>query len=190
MSLCIPIASRVMSPLSFLILFESSLSFLSLDESFVTFVCLFKQPAFKLIDPSCSFSGLFHSFQPWTLYFLPSTNFQFSSVVSDSLRPRGLQQARLFCPSPTPGDCSDSCPSSQWCHPTISSSIVPFSLLPSIFPSIRVFSNESALLIRWPKYWSFSFNLSPSSEHPGLISFRMDWLDLFVVQEFCNSSTY
>ena len=58
----------------------------------------------------------------------------------------------------------------------------PFLLLPSIFPSIRVFSNESALHIRWPKYWSFSFNISPSNEHPGLISFRMDWLDLFVVQ--------
>ena len=58
----------------------------------------------------------------------------------------------------------------------------PLFLLPSIFPSIRVFSNESALLIRWPKYWSFSFNISPSSEHPGLITFRMDWLDLLAVQ--------
>ena len=58
----------------------------------------------------------------------------------------------------------------------------PLLLLPSIFPSIRVFSNESALCIRWPKYWSFSFNISPSNEHPGLISFRMDWLDLLVVQ--------
>ena len=59
------------------------------------------------------------------------------------------------------------------CHPL---------LLPSVFPSIRVFSNESALHIRWPKYWSFSFNISPSSEHPGLISFRMNWLDLLAVQ--------
>ena len=58
----------------------------------------------------------------------------------------------------------------------------PLLLLPSIFPSIRVFSNESALCIRWPKYWSFSFNISPSNEHPGLISFRMDWLDLHAVQ--------
>ena len=55
-------------------------------------------------------------------------------------------------------------------------------LLPSVFPSIRVFSNESVLHIRWPKYWSFSFNISPSNEHPGLVSFRMDWLDLFAVQ--------
>ena len=60
------------------------------------------------------------------------------------------------------------------CHPLL--------LLPSIFPNIRVFSNESALPIRWPKYWSFSFNISPSNEHPGLISFRMDWLDLLAVQ--------
>ena len=60
------------------------------------------------------------------------------------------------------------------CHPLL--------LLPSIFPSIRVFSNESTLRIRWPKYWSFSFNISPSNEHPGLISFRMDWLDLLAVQ--------
>ena len=63
----------------------------------------------------------------------------------------------------------------------------PLLLLPSIFPSIRVFSNESALHIRWPKYWSFSFNISPSNEHPGLISFRMDWLDLLVVQATLKS---
>ena len=58
----------------------------------------------------------------------------------------------------------------------------PLLLLPSIFPSIRVFSNESVLRIRWPNYWSFSFNISPSNQHPGLISFRMDWLDLLAVQ--------
>ena len=58
----------------------------------------------------------------------------------------------------------------------------PLRLMPSIFPSIRVFSNESALCIRWPKYWGFSFNISPSNEHPGLISFRMDWVDLLAVQ--------
>ena len=63
----------------------------------------------------------------------------------------------------------------------------PLLLPPSIFPSIRVFSNESALQIRWPKYWSFSFNISPSNEHPGLISFRMDWLDLLAVQGMLKS---
>ena len=65
------------------------------------------------------------------------------------------------------------------CHPLL--------LLPSIFPSIRVFSNESVLHIRWPKYWSFTFNISPSNEHPGLISFRMDWLDLLAVQGILKS---
>ena len=64
----------------------------------------------------------------------------------------------------------------------------PLHLLPSIFPSIRIFSNELVLRIRWPKYWSFSFNISPSNEHPGLISFRMDWLDLFAVQDSQESS--
>ena len=108
---------------------------------------------------------------------------QFScSVVSDCLRPHEPQHARLCCPSPTPGVHANPCPLSRWCHPTISSSVIPLLLLPSIFPSIRVFSNESALHIRWPKYWSFSFNISPSNEHPGLISYKMDWLDLLTIQ--------
>ena len=107
---------------------------------------------------------------------------QFSHpVTSDSLQPHGLQHTRLPCPSPTPGIYPNSCPLSWWCHPTISS-CRPLLLLPSIFPSIRVFSNESTLHIRWPKYWSFSFNISLSNEHLGLISFRMDWLDLLAVQ--------
>ena len=97
-----------------------------------------------------------------------------------SLRPPESQHARPPCPSPTPGVHSDSRPSSQWCHPTISSSVVPLLLLPSIFPSIRVFSSETVLHIRWPKYWGFS--ISPSNEYSGLISFRMDWLDLLAVQ--------
>ena len=114
---------------------------------------------------------------------------QFScSVVSDFLRPHGLQHARLPCPSLTVRACSNSLslltlmsiklvmPSNHFilCH--------PFLLLPSIFPSVRVFSNESALQIRWPKYWSFSFNINPSSEYSQLISFRTDWLDLLEVQ--------
>ena len=103
---------------------------------------------------------------------------QFScSVVSDSLQPHESQHARPPCPSPTPRVHPDSRPSSQWCHPAISSSVVPF-LLPPIPPSIRVFSSESTLRMRWPKYWSFSFSIIPSKEIPGLISFRMDWLDL------------
>ena len=108
-------------------------------------------------------------------------------VVSDSLQPRGLQHARTPCPLPTPGVYQNSCPLNQWCHPTISFSVTlilcrPLLLPPSIFPSLTVFSNESVLHFRWQKYWSFSFKVSPSNEHSGLISFRMDWLDLFAGQ--------
>ena len=91
---------------------------------------------------------------------------QFScSVVSDSLRPHEPQHTRPPCPSPAPGVHPNPCPLSRWCHPTISSYFPPL-FSPSIFPSIRVFSNESAIRIRWPQYWSFSFNISPSNEHP------------------------
>ena len=107
---------------------------------------------------------------------------QFScSVMSDSLRTHGLQHTRPPCTSPTPGLHLDSSPLSHQCIPTISSSVGPFSSCLQSFPA-SVFSNESALRIRWPKYWSFSFKISPSNEHPGLISFRMDWLDLLAVQ--------
>ena len=97
--------------------------------------------------------------------------------MSDSLWPHELQHARPPWPSPTPGTYSNSCPLSQWCHPTI---FQPLLLLTSVFLSMRVFSNEAVLRIRWPKYWSFS--KSPSNEYSGLISFRMNWLDLFAVQ--------
>ena len=81
---------------------------------------------------------------------------------------------------------TNSCPLSQWCHPTISS-CHPLLIPPSNFPSIRVFSNELVLQIRWPKYWSFSFNVSPSMEHSGLISFWMDWFDFLAVQRTLKS---
>ena len=107
---------------------------------------------------------------------------QFSSVTQSylTLRPHGLQHSRLPCPSPTPGACSNSCPSSRSCHPTISPSVVPFSHLQS-FPASGS-SSESILHIRWPKYWSFSFSVSSSNEYLALISFRMDWLELLAVQ--------
>ena len=103
---------------------------------------------------------------------------QFScSVMSDSLRPHEPQHARPPCPSPAPGVYPNPRPLSQWGHPTISSSVIPFSSHLQSFPAAG-----SAVRIRWPKYWSFSFSISPSNEHPGLISFRMDWLDLLTVQ--------
>ena len=88
------------------------------------------------------------------------------SVMSDSLWPRESQHARPPCPSPTPRVHSNSHPSSQWCHPAISSSVVPFSSCPQSLPA-SVFSNESTLRMRWPKYWSFSFSIIPSKEIPG-----------------------
>ena len=98
------------------------------------------------------------------------------SVTSNSLGPHGLQHAKLPCPSPSPRAGSNSRPLSQWCS-TLSSSGVPFSFcLPSIFPSIKVFSNELALFIRWPKYWNFS--ISPSNEYSGLISLELTGLIL------------
>ena len=107
------------------------------------------------------------------------------SVVSSSLWPHGLQHSRLPCPSSSPG---------SLLKPMFIESMMPFNHLilccpllfsPSVFPRIRVFSNESVLCIRWPNYWSFS--ISPSSEYSGLISFRIDWLDLLAVQGILKS---
>ena len=107
---------------------------------------------------------------------------QFShSVVSDSLRPREPQHARPPCPSPTPGIYPNSCPLSRWCHPIISSSVIPFFSCLQSFPALGS-SNESTLHIRWPRYWSFSFSISPSNEYSGLISFRINWFDCLAVQ--------
>ena len=123
-----------------------------------------------LVRNSCSFF----------LFLISSVQFR-RSVVSDSLRPHRLQRARLPCPSPAPRVYSNSCPLSQWCHPTISSSAAPFSSCLQSFPASGSFP-ESVLHIRWPKYWNFSFSISPSNEYSGLISFRMDWLDFLAVQ--------
>ena len=102
--------------------------------------------------------------------------------MSNSLQqPHGLQHTRLPCPSPSPRVCSNSCPLNRWCQRIISLILCnPLLRLSSIFPSFRVFSNESAVHIRWPKYWSFSFSISPFNS--GLISFRIDLFDLLVVQ--------
>ena len=101
--------------------------------------------------------------------------------MSDSLRPHESQHARTPCPSPTPRVYSNTCSSSQWCHPAISSSVVPFSSCLQSLPASGSFPVRT-LCNWWPKYWSFSFSISPFNEHPGLISFRMDWLGLLAVQ--------
>ena len=102
----------------------------------------------------------------------------FVVVMSNSLQPRELQHTRLPCPSLSPRVCSNSCPLSQRCHPAILSSVTPFSSCPQSFP-VRVFSHESILELLH-QYWSFC--ISPSNEYSGLISFRIDWLDLLAVQ--------
>ena len=113
---------------------------------------------------------------------------QFSClVVSDSLRPHGLQHTRPPCPSPTPGLYSNPCPLSQCCHPTSSSSVVPFFSCLQSFPASGSFQMSQLFCIRCPKYWTFSFSISPSNEYSGLISFRMDWLDLLAVQRTLKS---
>ena len=101
-------------------------------------------------------------------------------AVSNSLRCHGLQHSRFPCPSLSPGVCSNSCPLSWWCHPTFSSSVTPFSSWLQSFPESGSFPNELALPIRWLKYWSLS--ISPSNEYSVLISFSVEWLDLFAVQ--------
>ena len=142
--------------------------------------------------------GLLHKFYRLKskckqLPYMNNTNkqsIQFScSVMSNSLRPHGLQHAGLPCPSPTPWTCSNS-----WFIKSVMPSnhlilCCPLLLLPSIFPSIRVFSKESALRIRWPKYWSFSFSIHPSNEYSGLISFRMNCLYLLAVPRDSQESS-
>ena len=104
------------------------------------------------------------------------------SVLSDSLRPHGLQHARPLCPSWTPGVYSNSCPLSQWCHPTISSSVIPFSSYLQSFPASGSLQISQLFASGGQSIGSFSFNISPSNEYSGLISFRMDWFDLLTVQ--------
>ena len=116
----------------------------------------------------------------------PSVQFS-CSVVSGSLRPRGLQHTSLSCASPTPGAFSNSCPLSQWWHPIISSSVIPFSSCLQSFPASGSFQMSQFFPSGSQSIKSFSFSISPSNEHLGLISFRMDWLDLLAVQGILKS---
>ena len=135
------------------------------------------------IDCGSLFSNMQHLKNfifPFNLWYYSWTTVQFSrSVLSDSLWPHEPQHAR------SPPN-SQSLPKLMSIESVMPSNHLilcdPLLLLPSIPPSIRVFSNESVLRIRWPKYWSFNFSISPSNEHPGLMSLRMDWLDLLAVQ--------
>ena len=105
--------------------------------------------------------------------------------MSDSFQPHGLQHVRLLCHLLSPGVCLNSCPLSRWCHPTISSSANPLSSCLESFPASGSFPMSQ---LRWPKYWSFRFNISPSNEYSGFISFRIDWLDLCSIRDSQESS--
>ena len=104
-----------------------------------------------------------------------AVQFTYVTQFSLTLWPHELQHA-VPCLSPTPRACSNSSPLSRWCCPAISSSVLPFLSSLQSFPASRAFTNESVLRIRWPKSWNFSFSICPSSEHSGLISFRIDWI--------------
>ena len=144
-------------------------------------------------SPKRTPSGSLHLFPERciTSEFVMSVQFS-RTVVSDSLRPHEPQHARPPCPSPTPGIHPNPCPSSRWCHPTISSSVVPFSSCPQSFPASGSFPMSQLFASGSQSVGSLSFNISPSNEHPGLNSFRMDWLDLLAVQglsRVCSNNT-
>ena len=127
-------------------------------------------------------SGVARCLSSWMCLFLPFIRESSVQLLSRVWLFATPQTAACQASLSITNSRTNSCSLSRWCHTTISSSVVSFPLPPSIFPSIRVFSNESALLIRCPKYWGFSFSISPSNEYSGLISFRMDWLDLLAAQ--------
>jgi len=133
------------------------------------------QPSHLLSPPSPSPPVLSLS-QHQGLFFFSGVQFS-QPIMSDSLQHHGLQHARLGCPA-----CSNSCPSSQWCHPTISSSVIPFSSCLQSFPASESFQMSQFFASGGQSIGVFSFNISPSNEYSGLISFRMDWLDLLGVQ--------
>ena len=140
----------------------------------------FRNKLLKPISMIIQFHEVERTVQGPEYYSFRFSSVQFNhSVVSNSLRPHEPQHTRPPCPLPTPEVHPNPCSLSRWCHPTISSFVVPFSSCLQSFPA-SVFSNESVLRIRWPKYWSFS--ISPSNEYSGLISSRIDWFDLLAVQ--------
>ena len=126
---------------------------------------MFLVQSFLYSDCLAFFSGLNHRMVLLLLFS--------HSIMSDALQPHRVQHTRLPCPSLSPEVCSDLCPLSRWCHPAISSSVALFSSCPQSFPASGSFP-KSQLRIRWPKYWSFSFSISPSNEYSGLICFKID----------------
>ena len=133
-------------------------------------------PGLKPVSPALA-GTFFSHWAVWEASLWLSVQFS-HSIISNSLPPHESQHARPPCQSQTPRVYWNTWPSSRWCHPANLILCRPLLLLPPFPLSIRVFSNEAALHMRWPKYLSFSFSINPSNEHPGLICFRMGWLDL------------
>ena len=142
-----------------------------------------QEPKTKVLSRHSSCSNLSSIYKLFSVLPEVPVQFQFSHlIVSDSFRPHELQHARPPCPLPTPGVYPNPRPLSQRCCPTISSSVVPFSSCPQSFPASGSFQMSQLFAAGGQSIGSFSFNISPSNEHSGLISFRMDWLDLLAVQ--------
>ena len=144
----------------------------------LSFMTMFLKNYFNI--PKCNILIPFIIYHYFLNYF---PMFLFShQVTSNTLWPHELQHPRLPCPSLSLEVCSKSCPLNQWCHLTVSSSVILLLLLLSIFPSSRIFSSALAVCLRWPKDWSFSFNIGPSNEYSWFISFRIDFFGLLAVQ--------
>ena len=160
----------------------------------ISYICINFPPSWTSLPPHLpsypSRSSKAFSWAPCVVQQFPTSCFTYLllffsySVMSDSLQPHGLHHDRLPSPSLSPRACSNLYPLSWWCHLILCR---PLLRLPSIFPSMRVFSNRSVLHIRWPKYWSFSFSFSPFNEYSEFISFRSDWFDFLSVQETLKS---
>ena len=178
---------KIIAPnsLAFLAPFQTVLKTLTTDSAHCPCCCFWKGCLWNL---HFGFA-FFHLILPTGMNTsLPFSSVQFShSVVSDSLWPHELQQARPPCPSPTPGVHSNSLPSSRWCHPAILFSVVPFSSCPQSLPASESFPMSQLFTWGGQSIGVSSFSISPSNEHPGLISFRMDWLDLLAIQGTLNS---
>ena len=136
-----------------------------------------------IVRKSCILPSIITHLKQSEIIICSLDSVQFShSVVSDSLRPHELQQARAPCPSPTPGVNPNSCPLRRWCHPAISSSVIPFSSCPYSLPASESFPMSQLFAWGGQSIGVSGFSIIPSKEHPGLMSFRMDWLDLLAVQ--------
>ena len=140
-----------------------ALSLLGMDRASLTFLLFFQERSVHLIPNQCVFS--------------------FSSVTQSCLTLCDPMDARPPCPSPSPRLYANSCPLSRWCHPTISFPVVPFSSCFQCFPASGSLQMSQLFTSGWPKYWGFSFNISPSNDYLGLISFRIDWFVFLLSRE-------